>query len=357
MIQRKEIAEKVDCRDVVQADMGKPKAKTAKTLMYQCPFHGEHKGVSLAVYADGWKCFGKCSTGGDVVSWLERRRGLSWQEACRYLVDTYHLDRSLLGETSMRHRRPARPVIQRRPEPAVEPSEPPGQEWQFYARLLVDQAQKCLWSKDGSRALAYLMGTRGLNQTTIKIAHLGYIPADKADDYTYGRLLYPEWQLDGKPVRAHCGIVIPHFADGQLWAVRIRRPPGIEGAKYMGIRGGSKALYWVDEIMPGYPIIIVEGEFDCLVIEQCAFEEIAPVAIASASNKHINPRWLDKLISAPVILSRMDGDGAGAAADSVLRQLSARIRPVQVPDGFKDVNELLLGCGPEAVRQWIVSCL
>jgi len=62
---------------------------------------------------------------------------------------------------------------------------------------------------------------------------------------------------------------------------------------------------------------------------------------------------METLISAPVIYSRMDDDQAGESANQVLRQLSSRVYPVNVP-GVKDITDLHL-TGPGAVREWVAG--
>lgn len=354
MTRTRDILEQVDCRDVVEAVLGKPKSRSADTYIYKCPFH-QDKTPSFAVYKDGWTCFGSCHESGNAIKFLEKFHGWYWKDAAVHLVQTYNLDPALLGKDAkqMRSRRPLPRPAARTAAPAA--TEPPAREWQQYARKLVDMAVDTLWSPAGEKARHYLRATRGFTQFMIKNARLGYIPAEKPDDYTYGRVLFPDWMHEGKPVRAHCGITVPHFADKQLWAVRVRRPPGIEGAKYMGIRGGTKALYWVDNVHPGMPVIITEGEFDALCLDSSAFNLVCPVALASASNKHIDNRWLAKLMTAPVVLARLDADGAGESASATLRQLN--IKSVQVPAPYKDVNEFYLGAGREAVKVWVEESL
>lgn len=347
----------VDCRTVIEADLGKPANHNPKYHMYKCPLHKEYKGYSFAVYREGWTCFGACNQSGDVFSYLKERHGLSLPEAARYLVETFHLPEYLLGSS----RRPTalRPVfVQPEPPPQVKDEPPPG-EWQQHARRLVKQAQQWLWGTGGERALHYLRTQRGFTRYMISNARLGYVPAESPAEYKYGRVLYPDWQVDGRVVRIPCGIVIPHFSDGSLWAVRVRRPPGVEGSKYMGVRGGRKALYWSDNLYPGMPVMMVEGEFDAICLDIAAFNLVCPVALASASNKHLNCRWTAKLMSAPSILIRMDADRAGQGAVAQLLSAFATARQVRIPD-YKDVNDFMLGAGREAVRAWVqevVSCL
>jgi len=343
------IKSQIDLRVLVESELGKPAARSGKTSMYKCPFHGEVKGHSLAVYADGWKCFGACQASGDVFDWVKKRQGFQTNtEALAYL-----------GYTPDGIQR--RKIVRHQPKPqTLEAATPPSERWQFFGETLVQWAEENLWGDIGAGALRYLKEQRGLSRLAIRSARLGYIPPEKPEDYQYGRVFDPDWQIDEKPVRMHCGITIPHYAAGQLWAIRIRRPPGIEGAKYMGIRGGSKALYWFDQLEPRLPILLVEGEFDALVAWQEAgpgcLVEVCPLALASASNKQLAPNWLAGLITAPLIYSRMDADGAGSKANEALQHLSARIRPVAVPEGYKDITEMHLG-GAGLVRSWVSDLL
>jgi len=341
-----QIKNMVDCRDVVERDLGAPKIRNNKYNVYRCPLHGETKGYSLAVYEDHWICYGKCNKSGDAIQWLQEYGKYTFPEACQMLGG--RLDQTIAPRPVAASHKAHQPQ-----------SEAPSDEWQEYARRVVDYAEELLWSPAGEKALHYLIKTRGLMRVTIRDARLGYIPAETETDYQYGRVPFPEWKLDGKPVRVHCGIQIPHFADGQLWAVRTRRPPGLDGPKYMGIRGGSKTLYRIDEVLPRLPVVITEGEFDALVLDQCAGymgKMVQSIALCSASNKHIDSRWLDRLVSAPVILARLDDDPAGAKAFDVLHQLSSRVRCVQVPTPFKDVNEFYLASSAADVRAWIEGC-
>lgn len=346
-----QIKDMLDCRDVVERDLGAPKHRGGQYNVYRCPLHGETKGYSLAVYRDHWICYGKCNTSADVIGWEMAYHNISFSEACKDLG-------GVLTNTVTHQRPAARPVAR-----TESPSEPPPAGWQNFAREAVAIAQQTLWSADGSRALEYLKAKRGLTAPTIREARLGYVSAQTTSDYTYGRVLFPDWKKeDGKPVRLPCGIVIPHFADDALWAVRVRRPPGVEGSKYMGVSGGSKVIYRIDDVLPRCPVVITEGEFDALVLDQCAGytgSMAQAIALCSASNKHIHSRWLDRLVTAPVIMARLDDDAAGTRAAEVLSALSGRVRSVQVPAPHKDITDFYLAAGLTAVQNWIeemVTC-
>jgi hypothetical protein len=103
---------RVDLRRIVEQDLGPAPMHGGQALLWRCPFHHERQGYSLAVWADGFRCFGKCQMSGDVFDWLQQYRRLSFQEALR-----------ALGEAP----RSAPGLAANRPTPSAEP--PPG-EWQ-----------------------------------------------------------------------------------------------------------------------------------------------------------------------------------------------------------------------------------
>jgi len=325
-------------RDVIGRDLGKPHYRGATYDTYRCPLHHEKKGYSLVVYDDHWTCHGACNQSGDILTWMDKYHGMAFKDAVAALggVETPK-DAPHTWKTNRLAEAPAEP----RTGWKAEVSAPDGT-WQDYAQRVVERAQKYLWSSAsrGMAALDYLR-RRGLTDATIRAAGLGYVPPAEESDLIYGRVVYPEWLKEsGKPVRVAVGVTIPHYADGELWGVRIRTQGEI---KYMSIVGGRAALYWADHIVERMPIMILEGEFDALVLWQVVGDIINPVAIASASNARLDKRWLPKLVTAPQIVARMDADSAGAKALAKLQTLSPRIKPVDVPQG-KDVNEYYLGC-------------
>lgn len=335
-----------DLRQIARSELGDPKASTGRYDLYKCPFHHESKGWSLQVWADGFKCYGaKCGVAGDVIKWHELRYTMTAGEAIRFLRGD-----QIPGIKPKRRPTTAQPQPRQR-----ELAAPPSQEWQSYAHAVLEFAESALWeSAAGEKALTYL-NKRGIHDLAIQTANLGYIPARDDRERTYGRALFDQWKKpDGKPVRVPCGIVIPHLADGHLWALRVRRATG--DPKYMGVSGGSKALYWSDAILPGLPVLIVEGEFDALVAWQCAADLVSPVALGSASNADINPYWFPKLMSAPRILARLDDDAAGGKYMPKLAALSQCVVPCQVPHG-KDINEFyeLSDFHRDPVRQWLME--
>lgn len=316
----------IDCRELIERDLGQPKYRARDYSVYKCPLHHERKGYSLVVYADHWRCFGKCRTAGDVIGWLMRYHGLSFRTACERLA----------SGSPIYHAAVVHPV--RREEPLAQP---PDEQWQKVARRIADAAADRLWSRQGRRALRYLKEVRGLQEDIIAAACLGFIPGDSH-----------AWQeVDG--LRVPCGITIPWYGDGAIWGIKVRRATGEQ--RYQQVSGGNLrgCLYLVDRVQPGMPLLVTEGEFDALTAWQLGWGKLSAVATGSASYARINPRWHGRLLSAPCLLVCMDADEAGQAAASQLASSSGVAHVISVPDQ-KDLNDYAQAVGSEAATEWLM---
>ncbi len=245
------IKEQHDLRRIVEQDLGPAPLRSARASLWKCPFHGEHQGYSLAVWANGYRCFGKCQTSGDLFDWLQTYRKLNFREALQ-----------ALGETPQH----APATTAHRPTP---PAEPPSAEWQSAAGQVVQWAEDRLWEGPYEWALRYLLDERGLQPRTIRQARLGVMPGG-----------YRQW-VSMAGLRVPCGIVIPWFTDETLWAVKVRRESG--QPKYEQIPGGSShGLYRGDALEDARVALFTEGEFDALVAHQEAERLVSAVSLGSA---------------------------------------------------------------------------
>jgi DNA primase len=329
MIDAEIIKAPCDCRDVIEADLGKPKTRSARYNVYRCPLHRETNGYSFVVYADHWQCYGKCDKSGDVIAWIQIYHDLTFKQACNYLT----------RGISFKPSQPPRPHA-----PQESPAEPPSVEWQKAAGEVLFAAKENLWSKVGERAMAYLRN-RGLWPETINRAELGYIPGDMRTWY--------KLQVGALTYKYPSGITIPWYADGALWGVNVRRPARPGEVKYQQFSGGHTkgALYWSHDICQGWPILFTEGEFDCLIAWQCGQDVVCPVTLGGASNP-LHSRWLKLLSASARIVAVTDNDGAGDKAGDRLAALSARVKRIRVPQG-KDMTDFLLATDMPTVSRWI----
>jgi DNA primase len=334
-----DIKARYDCRDIAELVIGDGK-HMGEYNAYRCPFHRGNK-YSFTVWADGWRCWADCDTGGDVITLVMRTQHLQFKDALDWLDGKTTL--ATINTKPLRRHEPDAPAM------------PPDMSWQTFAKLLADRTAQKLWDDDerSASARAYLLA-RGLSLDTLRSTGIGFIPADDQYQLLYGRVISDKWQHNGKPVRVPCGVSIPTYepnAERSLWGVKVRRLARTD-PKYLGVPGGSKALYIPRPFVPGRPLMLVEGEFDALIVLQEAGDLVNAAALGSASNAAINWRWHAYLASCPVIYARMDSDGAGAKALAKLTEGSKRVYEVKVPEE-KDVNDFHLRCGAGAVRQWI----
>lgn len=313
---------KADCdlRQIVESDLGMSPRRGSKAWQWRCPFHHEHKGFSLAVWEHSWRCFGACGIGGDAIDWVQRFRGLSFEDACR-----------ALNGVPVRLGSPYRPP----PPRAVECAQPPDSQWQQRALAVVEIAQRNLWLPNGRRALVYLEG-RGLSRSTIQRARLGYFPSNGKRPLRLFGLKVPT------------GITIPWLINGNLWTVKVRRAVG--EPKYLYIsNGNARGLYNADTVAGHHTALFVEGEFDALIAQQELENQMAVVTLGSASAT-LDDYWLPSLLPLRTILLAYDSDEAGDKGAARLLALTSRAKRIALPHS-KDVNAFFLKGG--SVKEWM----
>lgn len=321
---------KYDLRQIIARDLGQPKRHTANWWQWLCPFHSE-KTPSFGVQKFSFKCFG-CGESGDIFSWYEKFHHLNFTEALKKLSEnesSESLQQSPVQEIGYRQ--------------SSLLSEPPHGHWQMNALELIADAQEMLWGATGGRARNYLH-ERGFSDETIRAARLGYHPGRPWDgDRIGGRKWHGIWI-------AH-GILIPVFADGSLWGIKVRRAEG--KPKYVWASGGNGAgaLYGADGVQLGGTLLVVEGEFNALAAMQAASDLLSVVSLGSASTT-LNVRWMSLLASCTPLFVCLDQDGAGDKGAAALSGLSGRIRRITVPPPHKDLNEMLQA-QPGAIRPWL----
>lgn len=322
--------ESTDTREIVALDLGVARKRMSDYWVYRCPFHDDSS-ASFTVYVDHYFCYG-CGEHGDSIKWLQRYRGLSFVEAVK-----------ALGVTELE-----RPADRHEYQPPPQHKEPPSDEWQTKALEVCDLAYNLLWSDAGWKARDWLHA-RGLDNDTIHKANIGYVAGSPTS-----------WQ-DMCGLKVPAGILLPWLTndlefvnDRLVWGVKVRRAVG--KPKYVQVGGGklSAGLYNADNIRPGKPLFLTEGEFDCLLIQQVAGDLVNVATLGSATTK-LSPQWIGLLAACHPILACYDNDEAGAKGGGSLAALSARIVNVRVPIG-KDPTDLEMS-EPGALRNWILSLL
>ncbi len=287
--------------------MGSPPGRGRDPLWWVCPFHDD-RNPSLKVdpVRQRWKCFG-CGEQGDAATLVMRLHNLTFPEAVRQLTG------GSLGLSTYRS------TLKPRPARPVGPSGLPASE----AVAMVAQSHARLWTSEGSRPLAYLMGERCLTEATIRQARLGWTPGMKLPTAAGG-----EWTPRGW--------TIPWFDGDRLTMVNLRRPDAT-GPKYVHAFRDAPTVFsgTFGTTRPGLPLVVVEGEFDAILLGQ-ELADLALVISLGPASIHPDPTILDRFASYRPWYAAHDADDAG---DNAAAHWPASARRVRPPDPFKDWTE------------------
>ncbi len=229
---------------------------------------------------------------------------------------------------------------------------PPTLAWQARAGQVIRAAQETLWSRIGTPARDWLE-RRGLSAATLERWGLGYVPRVLRDDPArWGR-------DDEKPVSVAPGILIPGILQGETWYLKVRRlQPGPDEAKYTQVRGSKPALYMADTLDEAPAVVLVEGEFDSLLLWQLLQEGLAParktgVATYGSANNHLAGRWVSRLAGRRKVILYDQDEAGQAGAAWWLQHFPDCVVPRWC--GGKDVTELYLRHGSAALEQLLTA--
>lgn len=148
-------------------------------------------------------------------------------------------------------------------------------------------------------------------------------------------------------------ILFPYYRDKKLVNVKYR-----DAEKNFTLSAGAELIpFNLDSIKDSTTIIITEGEFDCMAIDQAGFKPVISVP-NGASTGNNNLSWLDGCIDyfdkAEKIILATDKDNPGV---NLRTQLSARLgveRCFKVEFGdCKDSNDVLIKYGADKLKQII----
>ena len=277
----------------------------------------------------------RCNKGGSAVELLERALHVSRLKAQTMLaVDP-------LAKPSVF----AQPYQGWSPTPVV----PPSEQWQRKALVFVKRWNGVVKLKAGEQ-----FKCRGINLATINRHWLGFNAADQYEEYEdWG--LAPEKKDNGmyRKLWLPSGLVIPYFGGCDLpQKLKIRCLEPREGfSKYLVIKGSASctSIYNKGDAAVR-PVVVVEGEFDGLLLEQEAGDLVVAMSMGSAQAKP-DCQAYELLKSAPLILVAFDSDQAGdTACNWWLRHFGNKARRLAVPS-CKDPGEYFLAGGD--LRAWV----
>ena len=368
----------IDLIGLVESDLG-PGRKYGRWVTFCCPFHDDHR-PSLAVTNGGerrpfWKCFdASCGKQGGPLDWLTEFRRLDRRQALAQLGYGRGLTegQQIPGQAQPGLQPPARQAKTSAPAPSAAPAvysrmdQPPGLAWQQRGWQLVERASQALWKQGAENiltwnetdlasgesltrrmpALDWLL-SRGLNEDTLRLWKIGYIPRPWRDA--------PEtWGVEGGPLYFPPGILIPCWVGKRLWYLKIRQPQA--QPKYIQVRGSRPALYMAQTLFAFEALIFCEGELDALRLFQEVWDIAGTVTLGSASNELDVGQWGCYLLGIPHRFVAYDADAAGQKGAGKLDWMHpTHLAVPQLQPHAKDLTDFAR-CGGD-LRAWVRQAL
>lgn len=355
-----EIKQRLDIVDLISEYV--PLKKSGRTYKGLCPFHQE-KTPSFVVFPDtqGWHCFGACATGGDIFTFIQKREGMDFTEAVRFLARRAGIE-LVPGSEGGAQQAEVRSRLRSVMEAAAS----------FFVAQLASPA--------GQLARDYL-AKRGVGQAAIEEFRLGYAPNAwralsthlLADGFSREELTEAGVISEGEEGRFYDRfrnrLIFPiSDSRGNVVGFGARSLDGSE-PKYLNspqtpLFDKGKLLYGLDRARDGIrqsgTAVIVEGYMDAIAAHQAGYRNV--VASMGTALSEAQLQSLARLAKRFVLA--LDPDAAGSVAtlrgvavagealqtesaasfDGGLlrfeRRLSAEIRVAVLPQG-RDPDELI----------------
>jgi DNA primase len=342
-----EIKQRLDIVEVIGEYV--PLTKAGRTFRASCPFHSE-KNPSFYVYPErqSWHCFGACSTGGDVFSFIMKKQGIDFGEAL-------HLLASRAGVTI-----PSRLESETGKDESERLYQVNAAAAGYFHNLLLN-------SPAAERARDYL-ASRRLLPKTISDFQLGYSlnSWDALRQYLTGKGyaepelvnagLLVEWEAGGTHDRFRNKLVFP-IADsrGRVTGFGARvlddSLPKYINSPQTPVFSKSDTLYGINlaaaTIRQQDRAMIVEGYMDVITAHQSGFSNVIASMGTAITEKQIS---ILKRITRNIALA-LDADEAGEEAmlrsASYENSIGAEVRVIILPKG-KDPDEVI----KEDARNW-----
>ena len=318
-----------------------------------CPFHQE-KSPSFKINPSTglWHCFGACSEGGDVFSYVMKRENLDFPDAIRYLADKAGITLSEEAHVSKGPRK------NRLIECLTEA------ENYFHSMLMRGRGE------GPETARAYLSG-RGFGAAVCKRWKLGYAPGSGAlvahlrkcgyttqemiaanlavernsriSDWFYDRVMFPIHDEQGRTI-----------AFGGRITKKVENAPKYLNTRDTSVFNKGKHLFAYDvakeTIAAQSEAIICEGYTDVIAMHEAGFTNTVAALGTAFTSEHV--KLIDRQ-RARKIICMFDGDAAGqhAAARAIkfIDKTTAAFLCVVLPNN-QDPMEFLAESGADKLR-------
>lgn len=148
---------------------------------------------------------------------------------------------------------------------------------------------------------------------------------------------------------------IPNFVDNRLWAIQYRASEkGQEmWGKYISEEGGrNKNLFNTQILSSSMPyVVLTESPLDCLAMKSQGFPCIAKFDGNQGRGAVWDKEWSKRLKGIAEVIIVPNNDDAGDLIAKSLMESVPRARAARLPEGVKDLTDLIVKCGDTAQKE------
>ena len=334
-----QIKERLEITEVVGAYL--PLKQAGRNLKAPCPFHNE-KSASFMVSPDRgiYHCFG-CNESGDIFNFVMKMEGLDFKQALEKLARQAGVElKSRGGDDGAAKRERERlyeaTVLAAKYFQASLMKNPRALEYVVRKRRLVKQTVKDFqigYAPESWDALTGFLIKKGFRPQELLRAGLAGHKEGRSSIYDLfrGRVMFTICDRDGRPV-GFTGRVLDN-SEPKYYNTP-QTPLYDKGQIIFGLHLAKEAIRRMNEV------VLVEGNMDVIASHQAGVRQV--VATSGTALTMDQLRSLSKLTK-NVKLS-FDSDRAGLAATEraieLGQKLGLTLRMIELPDGFKDPDEL-----------------
>lgn len=149
-----------------------------------------------------------------------------------------------------------------------------------------------------------------------------------------------------------------YLRDGKVYAAKFRQ---VEPKDWRSTQGVTRGLYNADAIRSGEgPIVITEGEIDCLSVIQAGYERAVSLPdgwTADGGKRDVLVAAEDDLRRSGHVIVAGDHDEAGASLPKTVANILAGhdVRYARWPEGCKDANDVLVHFGEGELARCLLN--
>ncbi len=335
-----EIKEKIDIVEFIKEYIPiQPAGKNFKAL---CPFHKEKTpSFMISPERQTWRCFGSCSEGGDVFSFVMKYESVEFYEALRMLAEKTGIELRHSGQAGQREFGVLYDIVAASKDFFVQ---------QFSQNKEVGEycSERGL-KKETVETFELGFALKDVDALMVHLVNAGYDAADiersgmvfKTQRGTYmdrfrGRLMFPLYNTFGKVI-GFSGRIMPQYDDEKI-------------AKYINspetpIYNKSKVLYGFhlskQYIKEKREAVLVEGNMDVIMLWQDGVQNAVAISGTALTTYHI--KHIQKVADSVIFF--FDNDEAGhAAAEKAIDMAGPLDMEVQLllSDDEKDPADIVL---------------